>query len=223
MPDGRLLRIPPAHIAPFRELAGLPSDDLKAIRDAIASAAEGATPPDLAEAVRKAQPSLAPSAQGFVDALMSLSVLRSAQGWTLRETAEALASSTDLELPTDEQSGFAERIADVLAARPLWHAAKAYDLGTAFVRSLQSGRIITDVRPVFDDDPADRPGSAVITHSLILRTYNDDGQQKTFYITLDEEDLRSLKTQTERALDKLATLRGLLDEMHIAVQRLEKA
>ncbi len=86
--------------------------------------------------------------------------------------------------------------------------AKALDLSYEYANLLRTGRIITDLRPVFTLDATGVVG-AVISHKLFIRYDNVEGM-KTFTMTLDEEDVKTLKKECERALLKTETISSQL-------------
>ncbi len=87
---------------------------------------------------------------------------------------------------------------------------KTLDLSYEYANVLQTARIITDVRPIFTPDATSIDG-AVISHKLFIRYYNVEGQ-KTFTMTLDEGDLKRLRSQCDRALQKANTITNQLNE-----------
>ena len=86
--------------------------------------------------------------------------------------------------------------------------ALAYDYANLF----QGARIVTDLRPIFndaEDDGMDIDG-AVVSYTLRLHFDNRSGDQ-SLSIALDEADILLLKTQCERALKKAAFMRDCMN------------
>lgn len=75
-------------------------------------------------------------------------------------------------------------------------------------RIFYSAKILTDVRPVFDEK-GDSVDAAVIVHNLRIH-YGQDGDHKDFYVALDTSDLQDLREVLDRADVKAKTLEGLL-------------
>lgn len=98
---------------------------------------------------------------------------------------------------------------DLLSSDVIRIVGKTLDLSYEYANVLQTARIITDVRPVFTSDATSIDG-AVISHKLFIRFYNVEGQ-KTFTLTLDEGDLKRMRSQCERALLKANTIKKYLD------------
>ncbi len=87
---------------------------------------------------------------------------------------------------------------------------KALDLAYEHPELLQRARILTDIRPVFSDDAKEIRGS-VVSHSLLIR-YDDTEGNHTMSLAVDEDDLRSLVKQCERALTKSETAQAFLEK-----------
>ncbi len=88
-------------------------------------------------------------------------------------------------------------------------SAKALDLSYEHSELLQRARILTDIRPVFNDDASVICGT-VISHSLLLRYDNLEGTH-VLNLALDEDDIKSLIKQCERSLKKSGTAKALLE------------
>ena len=77
-------------------------------------------------------------------------------------------------------------------------------------RSVQEMRIVTELRPIFRDDVDDVPVGNIALHNLRL-SYFQDGEQKSFFVTLDSDDIIKLRAQLNRAEEKEASLRKALE------------
>ncbi len=89
------------------------------------------------------------------------------------------------------------RLSDLVAFRK---TSKALELVYDCDNLLQRTRIMTDVRPVFSDDPSKIEG-AVVSHTLRIR-YDSAGNDREMSLALDDRDLRKLIADCERALVK---------------------
>lgn len=100
----------------------------------------------------------------------------------------------------------AERAFLTLAfCRAISRTAKAIDLSYDCDNLLQRIRILTDVRPLFDEKATSVTG-AVVAHTLRLR-YDSAGIDNELSLALDENDLREFIEACERALIKSDTAR----------------
>jgi len=93
--------------------------------------------------------------------------------------------------------------------------AKAIELQRDGERIFCSARIVSDIRPVFGDNVKERPGSAVIRHTLGL-SYHQDGDHREFFAILDEADLVALSDVIIRAMEKGETLAKFLKQSGIS-------
>lgn len=89
--------------------------------------------------------------------------------------------------------------------------AKAKRLQRDGERLYCDAKIVSDIRPVFDSRPTNRPVGAVVTHTLKLG-YHESGEHREFNVILDRIDLDLLSDIIKRAQAKDKTLRGLLVE-----------
>jgi hypothetical protein len=72
-----------------------------------------------------------------------------------------------------------------------------------------NAKILSDIRPVFTEDPAARPLGAVLTHTLKI-VYHQGNDHVEFHVVLDSADLGALGEVVRRAEVKDNTLRELL-------------
>jgi hypothetical protein len=82
----------------------------------------------------------------------------------------------------------------------------------------QSGRMLTDLRPVFGLDPSETPKAAVVIHNLRI-AYRDAGHLKEFFVALDSDDLSQLRRVLERATKKESSVRKLADKIGLPCLR----
>jgi hypothetical protein len=78
--------------------------------------------------------------------------------------------------------------------------AKVLDLSYDYANLLQTTRIVTDIRPVFDDEVT-RIDGAVVSFTLRLNYDNIEGSH-SLSIAMNQADVESLRQQCERALRK---------------------
>jgi hypothetical protein len=99
----------------------------------------------------------------------------------------------------------------VLWARDLVLAAKAMDLIFDFEKFCLNTRIITDVRPVFDDQRIAIVGG-IIMHTLRIEYRADDGRRKNISIELDSRDIERLTKSCTDAITKMNRAKELFSE-----------
>lgn len=86
---------------------------------------------------------------------------------------------------------------------------KATELTTGYDNVLGSAMILTDIRPVFNDDASEVEGS-LINCSLRLKYYDKNRDMERLSIALDTDDIKKLMAYCERALKKTKTAKKFL-------------
>ncbi len=88
---------------------------------------------------------------------------------------------------------------------------KAADLSVDFERSCLGARILTDIRPVFDDLRHEIIG-AVITQTLRLDYVSPDGDFGTISVALDSQDIARLRSTCDDAIRKAGLAKKAMPE-----------
>jgi hypothetical protein len=73
---------------------------------------------------------------------------------------------------------------------------------------LQNMKILTDVRPIYNEDASDISG-AIVSYTLRL-DYNTIGHNKTISLAMDKDDVRKLRNMCDRALKKSETAKKFM-------------
>ena len=89
-------------------------------------------------------------------------------------------------------------------------AATAIELSYDYANLLQRTKILTDIRPLYDDSAKNIEG-AVVSFTLRLRYSNANGEHD-LSIALDERDIIGLSMDCDRALQKAKTARALMEK-----------
>lgn len=100
------------------------------------------------------------------------------------------------------------RLLKLLGIRNLALSSKAASVYFENHCNLGSARIITDIRPVFDQG-TDKIAAALVLHTLKIE-YLSDGEQRDFFVALDDVDLDDLIEKLQRAKRKSLEAKGLL-------------
>lgn len=90
-------------------------------------------------------------------------------------------------------------------------AAKAIDISYDFERVYVAGRVLTSIRPVFDD-PREEVLGATIVQTLRIEYVGSSGSQSSISLSLDLEDIKDLKNECERALIKANSARNKIEK-----------
>src|SRR5690348_3513037 len=107
--------------------------------------------------------------------------------------------SEDQRLPHAERESFKAKLLTIMNAELFSLIAKVYDLATEDERQFCTARILTDLRPVFGPKVEDGPRAMIVMHLLKLAYHQGSNEHKHFYVTLDADDLKTLKQLIERA------------------------
>jgi hypothetical protein len=89
----------------------------------------------------------------------------------------------------------------------LYAAVKSEQVRGECERQLQTAKILTDIRPVFGRDVGP-PSCFVLIHTLHL-THTSAEHDAELFVSVDEDDLRHLRSQIDRAFEKADELRSL--------------
>ena len=108
----------------------------------------------------------------------------------------------------DRWLSVSKRVRELFDQEVVRLSAKALDLSYEHAELLQRARILTDIRPVFNDDASQIRG-AVITHALIL-SFDDIEGEHSLTLSIDDKDILALIRQCERAIKKSKTAQAHL-------------
>lgn len=212
------LRIPEEYERGFAEIRRL---DEKQLRDLV-SALES-EPPTLRRAELRSRVAsrvdtvARDDVDQVIDALISLHALRDSMGVETPVVLEAISDAMnesgveDLEFDDDEdRKRFKAHLVQLLAVDTLDISAKANDLLYDHERTIHGPmRVLTDIRPVFGEDPGKEPNGAVIVQTLKI-TYHESAKIKEFFIALDTEQVDELIGVLGRASLKAEGVKRLL-------------
>jgi len=119
------------------------------------------------------------------------------------------AKSKDFSFEEDDRKILRDRLIRIFEGRKgLEVTLKASGVIRDHDRVFYYARILTDIRPVFDEG-ADSVSAAVIVHNLAIH-FVENSEHKDFYVALDTSDIQSLRDVLERADKKAACLQRLL-------------
>lgn len=218
------LNIPERHRAGLAAIRTLDDGSVQKIRDALDGVKKvsddatsvSETPKDVAvnaitaiSAAKTAQP------KQIAEAVATLYGVKSARDVStedfVEEVCDAMESlpSDDQRLPHAERELFKEKLLKILGAELFGLASKVYDLATEDERTFCHARILTDLRPVYGPKVEDGPRAMIVMHHLKLAYHEDSSAHKNFYVTLDADDLRTLRNLIERAESKARTLKSI--------------
>ena len=171
-------------------------------------------PSDLHRALKDILPDRLYEANILMRQLMSLYTLRRQRGVSAKELLEGLSRSITTAEPrwNDEEisrwNALEPQLQSLLSLSVVWTVVKGLDLSYDYTNLLQNAKILTDIRPVFDEDASNIQGAVV---SYTLRLYFDSLEgSKSLSIALDEKDVEKLLKVCERALKKAKTAKNFM-------------
>jgi len=167
----------------------------------------------LAAAVEQTTTVLPEEAANIANALRSLYLIKARSECSLTDLVELLVGAMqmtggDLALSESEKPPYKEKLTWLLSIDSLERSTKVEQLRSDHQNVLEDAKIVTDLRPVFNN-PGERPVGAIIAHTLKIVTH-EFGEHKELYFALDNDDILVLKRIAERALEKSNSLKDLL-------------
>jgi len=165
--------------------------------------------------------SLDQSDEAIGEAIGALYGVRVANDVPLEEFVNDITDSMDSEpesrVPDDEREIFRKNLHLVLGAEAFSLRSKVIDLQTDDERTFCCTRILTDLRPVFGPNVADGPKAMVIVHLLKLGFHRSGPRRhhEEIYVSLDAEDLETLRAVVERASSKAKTLKSVVPTLPV--------
>ncbi len=164
--------------------------------------------------VRSALASILPGDGTLAEALVALAATSSGQDFDpefLRSVVESV--SADEELAEETKNRLRLRL-DALLRLPFIHvSAKSSILQVAHDRVFNAAKVITDVRPVFND-PIDTGFVYMVIHHLQIKSVRG-GETEITYLSMDDKDLDALEAAVVRAREKAVHLRKTLNSSRI--------
>jgi hypothetical protein len=206
------LRVPPRHRTAFDELAGLDDASRQEVVSVFARAREPLDRRMVADGLARIQG--LQNADQLVDALVGLESTRASHYWDLKELSRSIASAPELEVSPENRSAFSGVVFELLSLPVLARAAKAGSLRSAHPRLLHTSRVLTDMRPVFEDEVGELPSGAIILQQLELEVYTSSGFDE-IYLQASDDELERLRSQIDRALEKSRALASFVKKSGI--------
>jgi hypothetical protein len=145
-----------------------------------------------------------------VDVLLTMSSARIVHPRSAADFASDVSTASDLQLDAVDRQALHERLTRLLSLENVVTTSKVVDLADEHERIFHSARIVTDIRPVFADDPKQPPDGVITFHLLKLQSFAS-GRVEDVSIAMDDNDLAELRFAVERASDKAITLGKYLD------------
>jgi hypothetical protein len=166
-------------------------------------------PRELRKALADILPDLSPdNIRSVVSQLMSIYALKRQHHLSNKELLDGLLYGFRNAKWTDEQiacwRAVEPQLDELFSLGPIATVVKTLELSFDYENVFYNSKIITDIRPIFNENASKIEGILV---SYILRLYYDsaDGNNKNMSIALDQTDVENLLQACERALKKAKT------------------
>jgi hypothetical protein len=215
------LRIPKEQVEALEEIINFAPAQFDTLLAALAAVPLSVDLVSFEDAVIPKIRSLSKNSQGLLRALVALNVTRAHSEPPISEfvndTLDALREEGKL-VKQEAISKATERITKLLSVDALTIATKGIHLLLDRERIFNHARILTDVRPIFGPQVTEAPAATLITHTLKISYYHDDGMTD-FYLALDDDDISELEEVLRRARTKAETLTKTLASANIKVVR----
>lgn len=213
--------MPPAHRARLVELSALEQAKAERLVQALAAAPQFGPVNAMIRAVRAALDTTSESAGRLVVTLLSVAVQVEPPEWPVERIIDEVARSPDLDIADSDRTRLADLLGRLVTLPALVSSAKASDVIIEHEHLFTSARVLTDIRPVFVGPATEQPTGAVIVHMLKIEHATGD-EVNSFFVALDDEDLRTLGSVIERALAKSKSIGAVLDNGGLAHYRMEE-
>jgi hypothetical protein len=222
------ITIPEGAYPAIQKLAHLSAEDFRVFLSALKRAKPAATPTLFWKHVAEHSPQIKTSIiKMIVNELFSMNYAFEDMDLSTSEIAQSVAeaafSEQSDEFPIDEADRdiLKDRLAKLFVLKSsLGLTSKALGLLTDAKCLFYTARLLTDIRPIFNDK-GDAVEATVILHNLILH-YGEDGDHKDFFITLDTNDIKVLRSVLDRADEKAKALRPLLKRSDMSYLDMEE-
>ena len=157
----------------------------------------------------------------ILDAVISLSFVAATTEVSIPEFVEDVCNAVNESgiakprLSDDDCVAFKRSLSDLLTADVFSIGTKARALMQEHERTFCRARILTDIRPVFGAEVRESPKAVVVVHTLRI-SYHEGSELKDFYLSLDSDDIETLREVLERADSKAKTLESVLKVANVS-------
>jgi hypothetical protein len=110
-----------------------------------------------------------------------------------------------------EWSKCSEALRALLSSQSVTLAAKAIDISYDYERVYIAGRLLTSVRPIFDDPRETIVGSTIV-QTFRLEFLSPNGDRSNISVAMDMEDIQRLQKECETATRKAKAIRNRIEK-----------
>lgn len=211
-------RIPDRYRPGLVKLNELPVETVVAMADALAIAPTSQK--EIVAAIERVAHVKSDEAEQLMISLRSLYLFRASAEASVDDFVPILIDAMqstgvkELTVSDSDRPALTTKLKSLLGLRTLERTSKIEQLKGDHQAIFYDAKILTDLRPVFDE-PKDPPIGAIVTHTLKIICH-EAGEHKELYFALDAEDVRTLRKIADRAIDKMGSLQKVLKNASIA-------
>lgn len=217
------LQIPESHREGFKLLSSLSESDFKKLLNTLSNIDRDTSPDRLLSTITQETEIKKNISSEITKILFSIYSLKEGFNNNISELAnELLIALHNLNIEIGDKSEWNKlelRLEKLLSFdQTIGNAFKALQLLSDYDKILFESKIITDVRPAFNDKDNISTDTALIVHNLKIGYHKND-RQKEMYLALDSNDLNELKNNIERAMKKEREIKNTLKDKFLFVPK----
>ncbi len=211
-----IIKIPPKYREALIGIAALSNAAIKELESVLSNAGPALTSREEAfSLVSQLKVITADEGLTIIEALLPLYMLKGSSTKNTGEFVEdviaslKVGSGTEKRLTQKEATPLTDRLTKLLGLGAIDLSAKAMSVLLEQQRAFTSARVLTDIRPVFDQDMSRPLAGAVLVHNLKIQ-YVESGEEKEFFVALDKMDIQLLIDMLTRAQQKESKIKQFL-------------
>jgi hypothetical protein len=222
------ITIPESSRPAIQSLTHLTAEEFKTLFEALQRAAPAAAPELFWKHVAEHAPAMSSSTiKTIVNELFSMHTAIENSNISAGDFAKAISDAAfaehSEEFPINEADRgiLRDRLLKLFELKDsLRLTAKALEILTDAQHLFFTAKILTDIRPVFNEKGT-ATEAAVIIHNLAIH-YGDGSDHKNFFVTLDTNDVKVLRAILDRADEKAKVLQAILDRAGVSYLDVEE-
>ena len=216
-----VLRIPDSEVAVLRKMAELNDVVFSALLKAAGETKTDVIYSDFSDILGSAglQPNL-PELKPIIRTIANLYSVMINRDKKPEEIASDLIEGIELRktivVSDEEKIILKNRLQKILSVGKLIGlTAKAFDVMTEQDHAFGAVRVLSDIRPVFQEN-VDSISAAVVIHTLRI-AYHQHGEHREFSVALTSDDIKKVAEEIERAKAKEKTLKSFIRKSSVTI------
>jgi len=201
------VKVPETHQKAFSRIAQIEDTTFQSITSALGNEAPCLRLAELRKRLEKAISPVLPDETHLAEAVVALAATSSRQD-SAAELLQAVVDSVGTSEGLDEPGKISllDRLQTILKLPFIHVSARSSSLQVSYDRVFNSARVITDIRPVFQETLVNGWSYMVIHQLQVTCVRNDGTQPELLYVSLDDKDLDALQDTIVRAREKARVL-----------------